>query len=402
MASPTVQALLLALFFLLVPLQEQTSSREALFSACFAEAASGRRGGSGSSSGSSNNNGSNDGEEEPGREGDDQKGRKGEKKDSPADGEKSRPKSSGSSSGSSGSGKKPDTPSTGKPKDSFFSKSAGGSTSGSPGGQNAAAQSAIPMLWNAASKTAATASEEALDLEEFNAALNRIFERRMSFHPRFHGALEDINEAISRDLLANSPKMAPTERQKILYSIGGQGTYMEVPKLLHELRQEADHPVEEQARIKRLHRLRRRGIPISVDQLKMRPFVRRAFEGPVTATNLEETLTEGDSQQRQAALNGWLQMQDRARQLHRQHWRHRRSAPVSEPINDDDFEVDDEDVEGLSFEGKLSEEEGGQFLKEYKEYLAKMDEGQLVKPGERGEADDEYGQEEGEEEEDEE
>lgn len=197
--------------------------------------------------------------------------------------------------------------------------------------------------------------------------------------PRIRGALEDINEALSRDLLESNTKMPPSERQRILYGLGGRGSYMEVPALLHELRQEADHPVEEQRRIKALHSQRRRGIPISMDDLKMRPFVKRDFEGPVTTTDVESNLNDAELQMRQAGVNGWLQMQNRVRILQKQQMRHRRAGPSNEPINDDDFPVDDEDVIGLSFSGKLSDEEGGEFAKEYNEYLAKVDSGEDLK-----------------------
>lgn len=217
------------------------------------------------------------------------------------------------------------------------------------------------------------AAEDTTDIEDYNAALNRMFEKRLAFHPRIRGALEDINDALSRDLLETSKKMSPSQRQRILYSLGGRGTYMEVPKLLHELRQEADHPVEEQVRIRVLHRKRRRGIPINLQDLKLRPFVRKEFEGPVTTTDIEPNLTEAEMQQRQAGVNGWLKMQERVRQAHRQHLRHRRSTSNAEPINDDDFQVDDEDVSGLSFNAELSDQEGGDFLREYQEYIAKME-----------------------------
>lgn len=144
--------------------------------------------------------------------------------------------------------------------------------------------------------------------------------------------------------------------------------------MLHELRQEADHPVEEQIRIRVLHRKRRRGIPINLQDLKLRPFVRKEFEGPVTTTDMEPNLAEAEMQERQAGVNGWLKMQERVRQAHRQHLRHRRSAPNAEPINDDDFQVDDEDVAGLSFNAQLSDQEGGDFLRAYQEYMAKLDE----------------------------
>ena len=179
-----------------------------------------------------------------------------------------------------------------------------------------------------------------------------------------------INEALARDLLENNQKMPPSQRQRILYSLGGRGTYMEVPVLLHELRQEADHPVEEQMRIKALHRQRRRGIPVNADELKMRPFVRTEFTGPVTNVDFEPNLTEAQLQQRQNGINGWLHMQGRARALQKHHLRHRRTPlPASEPIDDDDFPVDKEDILGLSFNAQLSDEEGGEFAKKYKEYI---------------------------------
>lgn len=187
--------------------------------------------------------------------------------------------------------------------------------------------------------------------------------------PRFRGALEDINEALSRDLLETNTKMPMSERQKILYGLGGRGTYLEVPTLLHELREEADHPVEERRRIQGLHRLRRRGVQINVEDLKKRPFVRREFTGPVTTEDFEEDLTDADLHQRQSALNGWLQMQNRARVLQKQHMRHRRNVGASEPVNDDDFQVELEDLEGLGFGGRLSDVEGGEYGEQYREFL---------------------------------
>ncbi|KAL8442237.1 hypothetical protein Emed_007364 [Eimeria media] len=376
MARSTVQALLACVVLLLLALRQETADKGGL-TIQFAAAASFGGNGAGSSSGTGNGGDGND-DSTDGKDTDKSNDRKDNKPG--GDDGKSGKKEASPPSGDGKSGQKNDS-STKKPTDGGRGASGSGSSSSSTSNTSKPA-SAIPMLWNTATKTAQAANEEALDLEDFNAALSRIFERRMSYHPRFHGALEDINEALSRDLLANNEKMSPTERQRILYSLGGKGTYMEVPQLLHELRQEADHPVEEQQRIKRLHRLRRRGVPINVEALKMQPFVRREFEGPVTTTDLEENLTEGDLQQRQVALNGWLQMQERARQLQRQHLRHRRTTRASEPVNDDDFEVDDEDALGLSFNGKLSDEEGGEFLKEYKEYMAKMDAGHVVRRGE--------------------
>ncbi|CDJ42847.1 hypothetical protein, conserved [Eimeria tenella] len=247
---------------------------------------------------------------------------------------------------------------------------------GPPGGQknpprrqqDQSLAQALPLLWNAAANTAA-ASDESSDLEDYNAALARIFEKRMAFHPRFRGALEDINEALSRDLLETNTKMPMSERQKILYGLGGRGTYLEVPQLLHELREEADHPVEERRRIQGLHRLRRRGVQINVEELKKRPFVRKEFTGPVTTEDYEEDLTDADLHQRQSALNGWLQMQNRARVLQKQHMRHRRNVGSSEPVNDDDFQVELEDLEGLGFGGRLSDVEGGEYGEQYREFL---------------------------------
>ncbi|CDJ56334.1 hypothetical protein, conserved [Eimeria maxima] len=227
---------------------------------------------------------------------------------------------------------------------------------------------ALPLLWNAASNTSA-ASDEATELEEYNAALSRIFERRMAFQPRYRGALEDINEAMSRDLLETNKKMSASERQKILYSLGGRGTYLEVPPLLLELREEADHPVAERLRIQGLHRQRRRGIPINFDDLRKRPFVHREFTGPVTTVDYETDLTEADIHQRQSGINGWLQMQNRARVLQKQHLRHRRNVGASDPVYDDDFQIDEEDLVGLSFNGKLSKDEGGEYGEEYLEYI---------------------------------
>ncbi|CDI82287.1 hypothetical protein, conserved [Eimeria acervulina] len=162
--------------------------------------------------------------------------------------------------------------------------------------------------------------------------------------------------------------MSASERQKILYSIGGKGTYLEVPQLLRELREEADHPVEERLRIQGLHRQRRRGIPINVDDLKKRPFVRRTFTGPVTTVDYEPELTDAEIHQRQSGVNGWLQMQSRARALQRQHMRNRRGPATTDPIHDDDFQVDEEDILGLSFSAKLSDEEGGEYGEEYRRY----------------------------------
>lgn len=285
------------------------------------------------------------------------------------------------------------------------------------------------------------ASDEATELEEYNAALSRIFERRMAFQyvfiyphfphlfvcffvrlfncylalpcihlflnivllfsthqythihiysiynytlcvynytflcmlcifrPRYRGALEDINEAMSRDLLETNKKMSASERQKILYSLGGRGTYLEVPPLLLELREEADHPVAERLRIQGLHRQRRRGIPINFDDLRKRPFVHREFTGPVTTVDYETDLTEADIHQRQSGINGWLQMQNRARVLQKQHLRHRRNVGASDPVYDDDFQIDEEDLVGLSFNGKLSKDEGGEYGEEYLEYI---------------------------------
>ncbi|CDI73981.1 hypothetical protein, conserved [Eimeria praecox] len=227
---------------------------------------------------------------------------------------------------------------------------------------------ALPLLWNAAANTSA-ASDEASDLEDYNAALGRIFERRMAFPPRYKGALEDINEAVSRDLLDSNTKMPASERQKILYSLGGRGTYLEVPQLLKDLREEADHPVEERLRIQSLHRFRRRGVPINVEELRKRPFTRREFVGPVTTVEYEAELTDADIHQRQSVVNGWLNMQNRARVLQKQHLRHRRPVGSTDPVHDDDFPVDEEDILGLSFGGKLSKEEGGEYGEEYRAYL---------------------------------
>ncbi|KAL8442266.1 hypothetical protein Emag_006559 [Eimeria magna] len=364
MARPTLQALLASLVLLLLALRQETANRGGPL-IHFASAASFGNSGAGFFSGTGNNGNGKDGNND-GKDKDKSNERK-ENKPGGDDGKSGRNGGS-SSSGDGKSGGKNDSSLTKKPTES----GRGGTNNSSSSSSASKSTAAIPMLWNTATKTAQVRIKRDLIISKV----------RYMYNPRFHGALEDINEALSRDLLANNEKMAPTERQRILYSLGGKGTYMEVPKLLHELRQEADHPVEEQQRIKRLHRLRRRGIPINVDDLKMRPFVRREFDGPVTRTDLEESLTEGDLQQRQVALNGWLQMQDRARQLQRQHLRHRRSGRASDPINDDDFEVDDEDAIGLSFNGKLSDEEGGDFLKEYREYMAKMDAGHVVKRGE--------------------
>ncbi|CDJ36884.1 uncharacterized protein EMH_0098070 [Eimeria mitis] len=163
--------------------------------------------------------------------------------------------------------------------------------------------------------------------------------------------------------------MPASERQKILYSMGGKGTYLEVPQLLKELREEADHPVEERIRIQGLHRLRRRGIAINVDELRKRPFVRKEFTGPVTTEDYEPDLTDADIHQRQSAVNGWLQMQNRARVLQKQHLRHRRTVGASDPVHDDDFQVDEEDILGLSINAKLSPDEGGVYGEQYREYF---------------------------------
>ncbi|KAL8429022.1 hypothetical protein ACSSS7_006830 [Eimeria intestinalis] len=376
MVRSTVQAVLASLLLLVLALRQDTGDNKGGLLIQFAAAASSGYNGIGSSSGTGNGKGGND----DSTDGDDKSNEKKDNKKSGGANGKSDKKGGSSPGGDGKSSEKDNSSSTKKPTEGAQGRSTSPTPPSSPSSASKS-PAALPMLWNTATKTAQAANEEALDLEDFNAALSRMFERRMSYHPRFRGALEEINEAMSRDLLANNEKMAPTERQRILYSLGGKGTYLEVPHLLHELRQEADHPVEEQQRIKRLHRLRRRGIPINVDDLRMRPFVRREFNGPVTTTDLEENLTDGDFQQRQTALNGWLQMQDRARQLQRQHLRHRRASRPSEPINDDDFEVDEEDAIGLSFNGKLSDEEGGDFLKEYKEYMAKLEAGQVAKRG---------------------
>ncbi|KAL8274756.1 hypothetical protein Esti_001305 [Eimeria stiedai] len=401
MARPTVQALLASLVLLLLALRQETVDKGGLLIR-FAAAASSGDNGAGSSSGTGNDEG--DGSDGNNR-GEEKEKLNGKGADKPGGGNgKGNKKDPSSPAGNDKTGKGDGSSLTKKPTEGGQQggSSNGGASSSSLLSSISKAQAAIPMLWSTASKTAQAATEEANDLEDFNAALSRMFERRVSFHPRFRGALEDINEAMSRDLLQHNEKMAPTERQRILYSLGGKGTYLQVPSLLHELRQEADHPVEEQQRIKRLHRLRRRGIPINVEELKMRPFVRRDFSGPVTTTDLEGVLTEGDHQQRQTALNGWLQMQNRARQLHREHLRHRRASRPTEPINDDDFEVDDEDASGLSFHGKLSDEEGGEFLKEYKEYLAKLDAGHIGRGDAESDLDDEYYQGDGDEYEDDE
>lgn len=205
--------------------------------------------------------------------------------------------------------------------------------------------------------------------------------------PRFYGSLERVNEALAHDILQNK-KMSPYERQRVRYNLRGNGSYMHVPELLKELREEADHPVDEQNRIKRLHRLRRRGTPINMNDLKIRPFVKRGYFGPVTTTEIEEGLTEADMQQRQSAVNGWLKMQDIFRLAHRHRLRNRRAVPMPGPIKDDGFVVQDEDVLGLSFGAELSDEEGGEVAREYRAYLDLLASGEGAKTDETSEQQD--------------
>ncbi|OEH76978.1 hypothetical protein cyc_08148 [Cyclospora cayetanensis] len=221
---------------------------------------------------------------------------------------------------------------------------------------NALISAAFPLLWNAAA-SAVVASEDPAELEEFNAALSRIFSRHIQFPPKYSGSLEVINDAIADVLLKTNTKMSLSDLQRLFYSRGGRGTYMQLPELLTELRQAADHVFEEQRRIKTLNRLRRRGVPISVDDLKLRPFVQEEYSGPVTTSDIEN-ISEAEIQQRQARVNGWLQMLDMTRFLQRQQLRMK--GPVkAEPINDDDIQATEEDVHGLSFTANLSDASDG-------------------------------------------
>ncbi|OEH75233.1 uncharacterized protein LOC34622093 [Cyclospora cayetanensis] len=203
-------------------------------------------------------------------------------------------------------------------------------------------------------------AEHAEESQKLHELVDKIFVPRLQTAPKYHGALECINEAIYRSLLSG-PKKAPADSKLLRRAYDATRmppVALQVPSMFVELREAADKHVwdKERALARRQHEHKGDPVPRRF-LLTAEDLVAEYAEQPRVK---EDDLSEDELGNRLKIINEWIKQQFRLRLYHRKRIGTLKGNPqdylVTFNAGSNYAAVEIDDIEGLSFDAELDPE----------------------------------------------